>query len=87
MPAIKWIETTVEQYDRQNGVLPPAATGASEDGFYGFQVGEAMSHNSAGEPTFETYKSDGAKFFVADDAMTFAEFKAEFPNAEYYYDE
>lgn len=89
MSAINWIETTEERYYEMLGVLPPASQG-SMIGASGFQVGEAMSHNERGEPTFATFKEEsrvmGSKFYESSEALTFREFKAVFSDAVYCYE-
>jgi len=77
--AIKWNPTTEKHYDDMLGCLPPASWGNG-----GFQVGEPFSHRG-GLPTFETFKCIDGEYFVSDDALTFREFKAEFPDAVYCY--
>lgn len=77
---IEWIDTTEERYDEMMGVLPPAA-----DAPNAFLVGEPVSH-SGGRPTFDCYRVVDGKYQVSKEAITFQQFKAEFPEAEYYYD-
>lgn len=77
--AIQWVETTEKQYDDMLGVLPPASMAADA-----FQVGEAFNHVN-GQPTFATFCWRDGKYFESVDAVTFRQFKAEFPDAKYYY--
>lgn len=78
---IKWEPTTEKDYWDMLGVLPPAAQAGRA-----FQVGEAFDYVN-GQPTFQTYKVDPeGVFWVASEPMTFRDFKAEFPNADYYYE-
>jgi hypothetical protein len=79
---IKWVPITEERYDEMLGVLPPASVAE----WQGFQVGEATDHRN-GRPTFASFKREGDQFFESEESLTFAEFKAEFPKAEYYYGE
>ena len=78
---ITWNETTEDRFDEMLGVLPPAA---STNGYRAFLVGEPMSHRD-GHPTFSAFTTKDGKRFESDDAVTFAEFKAEHPDASYDY--
>jgi hypothetical protein len=78
--SIRWIETTEERYYEMLGVLPPASQAGAA-----FQVGEPMNHET-GRPTFATFCERDGKFYESEDAVTFRAFKAEFQNAEYYYE-
>lgn len=64
-------KVTEERYDEMLGVLPPALWLS-----YGFLVGEAMDHNSNGQPTFSAFVNKGEDFFELAEPMTMAEFKA-----------
>jgi hypothetical protein len=75
-----WIETTEKRYDEMLGVLPPAAMAGDA-----FQVGEASDHRN-GRPTFATFCYRDGKYWESVPPLTFREFKAEFPSAEYYYE-
>ncbi len=76
---INWKPTTEERFWEMLGCVPPAARSGS-----GFLVGEAYDHRH-GQPTFQAFKQVGEDFFQSATDITFAEFKAEFPSAEYYY--
>ncbi len=76
----KWVETTEEKYDEMLGVLPPASMAGNA-----FQVGEPMNHKN-GRPTFSSFCQRDGKYWESAEALTFKEFKAEFPLAEYYFE-
>lgn len=75
---ITWTPSTEEKFDEMLGVLPPAAMAKGA-----FLVGEPLRHKG-GRPAFEAHKHKDGVYSVSDDAVTFAEFKAEFPDAERY---
>lgn len=68
---MKWKETTEAKYMEMLEVLPPAIWTR-----IGFLVGEPFDHNSQGRPRFEAFANVGGKFYVADQNMTVAEFRA-----------
>ena len=74
----KWVPITEERYDEMLGVLPPASRSGNA-----FQVGEPTDHRN-GRPTFASFKRVGDQYFESEESLTFAEFKAEFPLAEWY---
>lgn len=77
-----WQESTREAFEYGLNVLPPASMNGA---CTAFQVGEAASHKG-GRPTFEAFKVEGGFYFVSAEALTFREFKAEFPDATYGYE-
>jgi len=67
---IVWQETDEETYWEMLECLPPARMAGGA-----FLVGEPMSHlASSGEATYEMYRQQGAKFYVASRPVTSAEF-------------
>lgn len=78
---IKWISSTEEKYWDMLGCVPPA----SQAGL-GFLVGEPYDRNNFGELTFRAFKEQPkGVFWTSEEPVTFKEFKAEFPKAEYHY--
>jgi hypothetical protein len=67
----KLVETTEDRFWEQLCCLPPRIQANG-----GFLVGEPMSHNDEGYPTYSAYWEIGGKFFAADRPITLAEFKA-----------
>lgn len=78
---ITWTPTDEKTYDEMLGVLPPAAT----DGHGAFLVGEPMDHRN-GRPTFSAFKRHQGQYYASAEPVTFPEFQADRPGAEYYYD-
>ncbi len=67
---ITWQETDEETYWEMLECLPPARMAGGA-----FLVGEPMDHLAAtGESTFEMYRKQGSKFYVASRPVTIAEF-------------
>lgn len=67
---ITWAETDEETYWEMLECLPPARMAGGA-----FLVGEPMDHLAAtGESTFEMYRKQGSKFYVASRPVTSAEF-------------
>lgn len=67
---ITWQETDKESYWEMLECLPPARMAGGA-----FLVGEPMDHlASTGESTFEMFRKQGSKFFVASRPVTIAEF-------------
>lgn len=67
---ITWQETTKESYWEMLECLPPERMSGGA-----FLVGEPMDHlASTGEATFEMFRKQGSKFYVASRPVTIAEF-------------
>ena len=81
---IQWKSTTEQNFNHMLGAVPPASQANS---YRAFQVGEATSLNSENQWTFETFKVENGKFFMATKPATFEDFKPEFPTATYDYPE
>lgn len=77
---VTWIETTEERYDDMLGAVPPA----SMDGRGAFLLGEPYS-DRGGKPTFHAFKREKGVYYASSEPVTFAEFKADRPTAQYYY--
>ncbi len=78
---IKWKPTTKERFWEMLEVLFPAA---ATDSFRAFQVGEPYDSKD-GQHTFRAFKQVFGDYYESEEAVTFAEFKAEFPSAFYNY--
>ncbi len=94
---ITWKPVTEDRFYKMLGVLPPASRGGAEN-IDAFQVGEAYDSDGHGRWTFQTFKMHFERqsnatvcrdvclgAYQSERALTFAEFQAEFPGAEYYY--
>lgn len=67
---ITWQDTDKETYWEMLECLPPARMAGGA-----FLVGEPMDHLAAtGESTFEMYRKQGSKYYVASRPVTIAEF-------------
>lgn len=74
--AIKWQESTQEDYREAMGCVPPAAVATRA-----FLVGEALNHRPDGSPAFRAFRSKAGEYNRSAEGVTYAEFKAEFPDA------
>lgn len=78
---IEWKPTTGPRYYEMLDILPPAA----QDRHGAFLVGEPMDDDAQGQLRFQAFKCDQEHYSESVGPVTFAEFKAERPGAQYFY--
>lgn len=81
---IEWKRATEERFYDMLGAVPPASRGGNAN-TDAFQVGEASNHDSAGNPTFATFKRVGDEFSESVRPATWEQFANEFESATLYY--
>ena len=65
-----WKQVSRERYWDMLEILPPAVMGGGA-----FMVGEPISHDAAGQPTFRGFLKAGDKYFEAVDLMSIPDFR------------